>query len=211
MLKVLVADDHPIVRQGLRLLLSATREFELVGEAASGAEAITLAASLAPDVVILDLIMPGMDGVTAIHGLLQAVPHVRVLILTSFTDDEKLLAALQAGATGCIIKDSNPDQLLEAIRAVAHGESALHPLLARRLLQHLQHPALPPSGPLAALTGRERAVLRCVGQGLTNQQIADELHISIRTVHAHIRSLLDKLHLEHRTQLALFAHDQHIS
>ncbi|MBP1465077.1 response regulator transcription factor [Candidatus Chloroploca sp. M-50] len=210
-MKVLVADDHPIVRQGLRLLLSATREFELVGEAASGAEAITLTASLAPDVVILDLIMPGMDGVTAIHGLLQAAPHVRVLILTSFTDDEKLLAALQAGAAGCIIKDSNPDDLLGAIRAVARGESALHPLVARRLLQRLQHPAPPPPAPLDALTGRERDVLRCVGQGLTNQQIADELHISIRTVHTHIRSLLDKLHLEHRTQLALFAHNQRIS
>jgi NarL family two-component system response regulator LiaR len=205
-IRVVVADDHPIVRQGLRLLISTEPEFELVGEAKNGAEAVQLVAAARPDVVILDLMMPEMDGLAAIGRIQELCPLARVLILTSFTDDEKVLAALQAGAAGCMIKDSAPEELIEALKAVARGESALHPLVAQRLVQNLRRPAA--GAGLASLTEREVEVLRSVGQGLSNQQIADELQISIRTVHAHIRNILDKLGLESRIKLALFARDQ---
>jgi two-component system, NarL family, response regulator LiaR len=205
-IRIIVADDHPIVRQGLRLLLSLESEFELVGEARNGAEAVQLVGGERPDVVVLDLMMPGVDGLTAIPEMRRAYPEVRILILTSFTDDEKVVAALQAGAAGCMIKDSSPEELLAAIRAVARGESALHPLVAQRLVQSIRHPA-PRRESLDDLTAREVEVLRCVGQGMANQQIADELQVSIRTVHSHIRNVLDKLDLENRIQLALYARD----
>jgi DNA-binding NarL/FixJ family response regulator len=205
-IRIVVADDHPIVRQGLRLLLSVEREFELVGEAKNGVEVVAVVAAARPDVVILDLVMPGVNGLGAIPAIRQACPEARILILTSFTDDEQVVAALQAGAVGCMIKDSSPEELLAAIRAVARGESALHPLVAQRLLQSLRRPP-PPRDSLGELTAREVEVLRCVGQGRANQQIADELQVSIRTVHSHIRNLLDKLTLENRIQLALYARD----
>jgi NarL family two-component system response regulator LiaR len=205
-IRVAVADDHPIVRQGLRLLLSVEPEFTLVGEAKDGAEIVTLAAATAPDVVVLDLMMPGVDGVAAIPELLRVAPRARILILTSFTDDEKVVAALQAGATGCMIKDSSPDELLAAIKAVARGENALHPVVAQRLVQRLSRPA-PQRDRLHELTSRELEVLRCVGHGMSNQQIANALSLSIRTVHAHMRNILDKLNLDNRIQIALFAKD----
>lgn len=205
-IKVVVADDHPIVRQGLRLLLSVEREFELVGEAKNGAEAVEVVGEAQPDVVILDLMMPGTTGLAAIPQIRQACPASRILILTSFTDDDQVVAALQAGAAGCMIKDSSPEELLAAIRAVARGESALHPLVAQRLVQSIRRPPSP-RDTLAELTARELEVLACVGQGMSNQQIADELQVSIRTIHSHIRNLLDKLDLENRIQLALHARD----
>lgn len=208
-IKILIADDHPIVRQGLRLLLSTRPEFELVGEARNGREAVQLAAQSVPNVVILDLVMPEMDGMQAITAIKQIAPGVNILVLTSFTDDEKVLSAMQAGVAGCMIKDSSPDELLEAIRTVAHGGHALHPRVAQRLVQSLRQPEQP-NHPLADLTPREVEVLSYVGRGMTNQQIADELRISVRTVHAHIRSLLDKLDLANRTHLALFARDNHL-
>jgi NarL family two-component system response regulator LiaR len=209
LIKILIADDHPIVRQGLRLLLSTRPEFELVGEARNGHEAVQLVAQTLPHVLILDLVMPEMDGMQAITAIKRVAPATNILVLTSFTDDEKVLNAIQAGVAGCMIKDSSPDDLLEAIRIVAHGGHALHPLVAQRLAQGLRHPPQP-SRPLADLTPREIEVLRYVGQGMTNQQIADELRISVRTVHAHIRSLLDKLDLANRTRLALFARDNRL-
>jgi DNA-binding NarL/FixJ family response regulator len=205
-IRIIVADDHPIVRQGLRLLLSLERDFVLVGEARNGSEAVQLVISEMPDVVVLDLMMPGVDGLAAIPAMRQAHPELRILILTSFTDDEKVVAALQAGATGCMIKDSSPEELLAAIKAVARGESALHPLVAQRLVQSIRRPT-PQRESLDDLTAREVEVLRCVGQGMANQQIADELQVSIRTVHSHIRNVLDKLDLENRIQLALYARD----
>lgn len=208
-IKILIADDHPIVRQGLRLLLSTRPEFELVGEARNGCEAVQLAAQSLPHVLILDLVMPEMDGMQAITAIKEIAPETNILVLTSFTDDEKVLSAVQAGVAGCMIKDSSPDELLEAIRTVARGGHALHPLVTQHLAQSLRQP-LQPDHPLADLTPREVEVLRYVGQGMTNQQIADELRISVRTVHAHIRSLLDKLDLANRTRLALFARDNHL-
>ncbi|NTU80098.1 MAG: response regulator transcription factor [Chloroflexales bacterium] len=205
-IRIVVADDHPIVRQGLRLLLSVEREFELVGEAKNGAEAVEVVGGAHPDVVILDLMMPGTDGQAAIPKIRQVCPETRILILTSFTDDELVVEALRAGAAGCMIKDSSPEELLEAVRAVARGESALHPLVAQRLVQSIRRPP-PRRDTLGDLTARELEVLRCVGHGLANQQIADELQVSIRTVHSHIRNLLDKLDLENRIQLALYVRD----
>jgi NarL family two-component system response regulator LiaR len=207
-IRVVVADDHPIVRQGLRLLLSTEPEFVLVGEAKNGAEAVRLVEQTRPDVLILDLLMPDVDGLTATQQILELYPPARILILTSFTDDEKVVAALQAGAAGCMIKDSTPEELLEAVRAVARGESALHPLVAQRLVQNLRRPAI--GSRLESLTEREVEVLRYVGLGLSNQQIANKLQISIRTVHAHIRNMLDKLQMESRVKLALFARDQRL-
>lgn len=208
-IKVVVADDHPIVRQGLRLLLSVEPEFELVGEAKNGAEVVQMVAATCPDVVVLDLMMPGTDGLSAIPNIRTASPEARILILTSFTDDEKVVDALQAGAIGCMIKDSSPEDLLNAIRAVARGDGALHPLVAQRLVQSMRRPPAVPSV-VAQLTARELDVVRCVGRGMSNQQIADDLQVSIRTVHSHIRNILDKVDLESRIQLALFARDNGI-
>ena len=208
-IKIFIADDHPIVRQGLRLLLSTRPEFELVGEARNGREAVQLVAQSSPDVLILDLVMPEMDGTQAITAIQQVAPETSILVLTSFTDDEKVLSAIQAGVAGCMIKDSSPDELLEAIRTVARGGRALHPLVIQRLAQS-PHQSSQSNQPLADLTPREIEVLGYVGRGMTNQQIADELRISVRTVHAHIRSLLDKLDLANRTRLALFARDNRL-
>jgi DNA-binding NarL/FixJ family response regulator len=209
-IRVLVADDHPIVRQGLRLLLSVEPGFELVGEAKNGAEAVALTDSAAPDVVVLDLMMPGMDGPTAIGGIRRARPTCQILILTSFTDSDQVVTALRAGAAGCMIKDSSPEELLAAIRAVARGEGALHPVVAQRLVQHIARPQ-PRRDGYSELTSRELEVVRCVGRGMANQQIADQLQVSIRTVHTHIRNILDKLDLESRIQIALFARDHSLA
>lgn len=205
-IRVVVADDHPIVRQGLRLLLSVEPGFELVGEAKNGAEAVALVGKAQPDVVVLDLMMPEMDGLAAIGAIRRVNPASNILILTSFTDSEQVVAALQAGATGCMIKDSSPEDLLAAIRAVARGEGTLHPTVAQRLVKHIARPPVRRNA-VSDLTARELEVLRCVGQGRSNQQIADELQVSIRTVHTHIRNILDKLDLENRIQIALFARD----
>ena len=205
-IRVVVADDHPIVRQGLRLLLSVAPGFEVVGEATNGSEAVALVAAARPDVVVLDLVMPGMSGLEAIPAIKCACPASHILILTSFTAHEQVVAALQAGATGCMIKDSSPEELLAAIRTVARGESALHPLVAQSLVQHLARPTVR-RDTLSDLTAREREVLSLVGQSLANQQIADQLKVSIRTVHTHIRNILDKLGLSSRLQIALYARD----
>jgi len=205
-IRVVVADDHPIVRQGLRLLLSVAPDFEVVGEAKNGSEAVALVAAARPDVVVLDLVMPGMSGLEAIPAIKCACPASHILILTSFTAHEQVVAALQAGATGCMIKDSSPEELLAAIRTVARGESALHPLVAQSLVQHLARPSAR-RDTLSDLTAREREVLSLVGQGLANQKIADQLKVSIRTVHTHIRNILDKLGLSSRLQIALYARD----
>lgn len=202
--RVLIADDHHIVREGLRALLKRMPELTLVGEATNGEEAVRQSAELRPDIVLLDLRMPRKDGVAAIREIKAAQPQVRFLVLTSYDDDDTVFAAIKAGAEGYLLKDSHPDQLMQAIQAVCRGESALHPAIARKLLTELSRPAELPPAP-QPLTEREVAVIQLVAQGRSNQEIADRLGIGERTVATHVSNILGKLHLASRTQAALYA------
>jgi NarL family two-component system response regulator LiaR len=206
-IRVLIADDHPIVREGLEVVLASEPDMEMVGQATNGDEAERLAQETQPDVIIMDLQMPVKDGLTAIKEINQAGLDAQILVLTSFPDDDKVFAAIKTGAMGFLLKDSPPEALLDAIRTVHRGETALHPTIATKLIEEIKHPsALPPSA--EPLTARELDVLRCLAQGLTNREIALELSISVRTVSNHVRSILDKLHLANRTQAALYAVEQ---
>ena len=203
-IRVLIADDHPIVREGLEAVLSMQPDIEIIGEAADGEEAVRKTLELRPDVVAMDLRMPRKDGLTAISEISLTLPEVRILVLTSFEDDESVFAAIKAGALGFVLKDSATDQLLHAIRAVYHGESVLHPAIARKVLQEIKRPSSSTTaGDL--LTPRELEVLQHLAQGQSNREIAANLSINVRTVATHVRSILDKLHLANRTQAALYA------
>lgn len=203
-IRILIADDHAIVREGLRALLFTEPGMALVGEGRDGVEAVELARSLQPDVILLDMAMPRLDGLGAIGAIKQENPAARILILTSFAEDDKVFPAIKAGALGYLLKDSSPQELLQAIRSVHQGESSLHPTIARKLIRELTQPAaLPPTAD--PLTEREVEVLRLVAQGLTNDEIAQELYLSERTVRTHVSHILDKLHLANRTQAALYA------
>jgi DNA-binding NarL/FixJ family response regulator len=201
--RVVVADDHPVVRQGLRTFLATQEGITVVGEAGDGAEALATVRALGPDVVLLDLVMPGIDGVAVISRLTAESPDTKVLVLTSFPDDDKLLAAIQAGAAGYLLKDVAPAELANAVRAVARGEAALSSRPAARLLREYAQGGSPTSP--AALTAREHEVLALVGRGLANKQIARELSIAEKTVKTHVSHVLSKLGLADRTQAALYA------
>lgn len=203
-IRVLIADDHPLIREGLRGLLTAEPGLELVGEAADGSEAVEKTDQLRPDVILLDLLMPVKSGIEAIIEIKEKDPEARILVLTSFADDEQVFPALRAGALGYLLKDSSPQDLLRAIRSVYRGESSLHPAIARRLVLQFSQPAVD-SSPENPLTQREVEVLKLVAEGLSNQSIADELVVSERTVGKHVGNILEKLHLENRTQAALYA------
>jgi two-component system, NarL family, response regulator LiaR len=203
-IRVLIVDDHAIVRKGIRALLSEASGFEVVGEVGDGQAAVLAADELQPDVILMDLLMPGMDGIEATRQITSRQPKTRILVLTSFAADNKVFPAIKAGATGYLLKDSSPEELVRAIRQVHHGEPSLHPSIARKLLQEIARPAELQPAP-EALTAREMEVLRLIAQGLSNQEIADRLVVSEATVRAHVSRILGKLHLASRTQAALYA------
>jgi NarL family two-component system response regulator LiaR len=191
----------------LEVVLAAQDDMELVGQASDGEEAILLAHEHHPDVIIMDLQMPVKDGLTAIRELDRAGLGAQILVLTSFPDDDNVFAAIKTGATGFVLKESAPEDLLDAIRTVHRGESALHPTVARRLVREIKRPTTVPAS-VEPLTQREMDVLRCLALGWTNREIAGELCVSVRTVTTHVRNILDKLHLANRTQAALYAVEQ---
>ncbi len=197
-MRILIADDHSLFRDALKSLLSA-RELEVVGEAADGQEAVELAWELKPDVVLMDLQMPGVDGVAATREIVAAGLGVDVLVLTSYSDNERILDALDAGAVGYLLKDADPDDVLTGIRAVSRGESPIHPKAARALLGARS------AGGRPQLTAREVEVLTLVRDGLANKQIAKRLEISERTVKAHLTSAFSRIGVSDRTQAALWA------
>jgi len=208
-IRILIADDHPIVRQGLELVVSVQPDLELVAQASNGEEAVQFAKETRPDVIVMDLQMPVKDGLTAISEIKQLEIDSKILVLTSFPEDEMVIKAVKTGAAGIMLKDSSPEKLLEAIRAVHRGESALHPTIARKLMDEVRQPSK--SLHLSdLLTSREMDVLNCLAQGLTNREIALQLDVSVRTVTTHVRNILDKLQLDNRTQAALFAVEQGI-
>jgi NarL family two-component system response regulator LiaR len=202
--RVLVTDDHVVVRQGIRALLATEPDIEVVGEAENGREAVTQAEKLRPDVILMDLVMPEMDGIEAIRRITARQPEARILVLTSFAADDKVFPAIKAGALGYLLKDSGPEELVGAIRQVHQGESSLHPAIARKLLQELSGPSERPPTP-DPLTEREVEVLQLVARGRSNQEIAGDLVISEATARTHVSNILRKLHLASRTQAALYA------
>lgn len=208
-IRVLVVDDHTVIRKGLCLLLSDEKYgIEVVGEAADGREAIDKSRALAPDVTLLDLAMPGMGGLEAIPAIRRDHPEARILILTSFAEDEQVLEAIRAGALGYLIKDASPDELVSTIHNVYLNRMSLPPDLARKVMLGPHKPV--GLAPASLLTDRELDVLRCVAKGYSNKQIALELSVSTTTVRTHISNLLRKLILENRTQLALYARQNNI-
>lgn len=199
-LGVLLVDDHAVVRQGLRMFLATDEGLHVVGEAENGQEALEKVALLHPDVVLMDLLMPVMDGVRATRQIKTRFPEVEVIALTSVLEDQLVVEAMHAGATGYLLKDTHPEELVEAIHAAGRGEVRLHPEAARRLAQEVRTAEM-----REALTPRETEILRLVGRGLSNKRIAQQLNLSELTVKTHVSNLLSKLGLSSRTQAALFA------
>jgi two-component system, NarL family, response regulator LiaR len=198
---ILIADDHPVVRQGLRAFLQTQDGLEVVGEASDGAEAAELAGRLAPDVVLMDLVMPGLDGVEATRRIREVSPSTKVVVLTSFGDDERVIPSVRAGAAGYLLKDVHPQELAEAVRRVHAGEAPLAPAAVARLVREV---AGEPSAAVA-LTRRELEVLRLIARGLPNKVIAQQLGIAEKTVKSHVSNILAKLGVTDRTQAALYA------
>jgi len=204
-IRILIADDHFVVRQGLAALLVARNGMEVVGEAATGREAVELARKLQPDVILIDMIMPELEGPEAIALIKQENPKARILVLTSFGESKQVAAALQAGALGYLLKDSSPDDLLHAIRSVHRGSLVLTQDLALKLMQTQPAPTA-----LDQLTEREADVLRLLAQGQSNQEIAVNLSISMTTVRSHVSNILLKLNVSNRTQAALVAQERRL-
>jgi DNA-binding NarL/FixJ family response regulator len=219
-IRILIVDDHQIVRQGLRTFLELHEDMSVVGEASDGQVAVEMVRQAPPDVVLMDLMMPRLDGVAATKQIMEMDVHTRVIALTSFAEDTQVFPAIQAGASSYLLKDVSPDELVDAVRAASRGEPRLHPDVARKLMEAMRTPQ--PSGPdtdahsapspaadrgssASDLTEREREVIRLVAQGKSNREIASQYYISEKTVKTHISHILAKLGLKDRTQLAIFA------
>jgi NarL family two-component system response regulator LiaR len=203
-IRVLVVDDQAIVRKGIRALLAQVGAIDVVGEASNGQEAVVQAQALDPDVTLMDLAMPVMDGIEAIRQITARQAGARILVLTSFTGDDKVFPAIKAGALGYLLKDSEPADLIRGIEQVSRGEPSLHPSIAIQVLRELRHPA-PQTRPPNALTAREVEVLSQVAKGLTNREIAAQLTTTEATIKTHVSSILSKLHLANRVQATLYA------
>lgn len=205
---VIIVDDHAIVRQGLRTYLQLQPDIEVIGEAPNGKEALAMVADSLPDIVLMDLVMPVMDGVEATRAVRTLSPNTRVIVLTSFSEDEKVFASIKAGAQGYLMKDVHPSDLVTAIRTVNRGEAQLDPEIARKVMHEFANPA--PTTPKHDLTERELEVLKLIAQGKSNKDISDELVLSEKTVKTHVSNILQKLHLSDRTQAAVYALRQKI-
>jgi len=205
-IRILIVDDHGIVRKGTRALLERIPDFAVVGEAGNGKEAVAQAKELQPDVILMDLMMPEMDGIKAIGLITASQPNSRILALTSFAADDKVFPAIKAGALGYMLKDADPEDLIQAIRQVHRDEPSLHPSIARKVLQELGRPqTTPPSPGPDPLTERELEVLQLVAKGLSNQQMAEQLTVAEVTIRTHVSNILSKLHLANRVQATLYA------
>lgn len=204
-IRLLIADDHHVVRRGLIFFLKTQQEIEIVGEAKNGQEAVKLAEELKPDVILMDLVMPVMDGIEATRQIKQHNPAVKIMMLTSFSDHDHVIPAIEAGASGYQLKDVEPDELVRAIKQLLSGENQLHPKATTHLLTHLNNKNKEEKSPLDELTNRERDVLREIANGKSNKEIASSLFITEKTVKTHVSNILAKLDLSDRTQAALFA------
>ncbi|MDQ6659893.1 MAG: response regulator transcription factor [Chloroflexota bacterium] len=207
-IRILIADDHPVFRYGMQALLQAEPTTEVVGEATTGDEVIALAASLEPDVILMDVNMPGINGIEATRRILTAIPHVSILVLTMFDDDDTVFAAMRAGARGYLLKGTEGDEIVRAIRVVSSGEAIFSPAIARRLMQYFGAPR--PTAPTQAfpeLTEREREILALIGQGYTNPAIAERLVLSPKTVRNHVSNIFSKLQVVDRAEAIIRARD----
>ncbi len=205
-LRIVIADDHVFFRDGVRTLVEAAPDLELVGEAGTGDEAISLAASLQPDVILMDIQMPGTNGIEATRRIVQASPHIRVLMVTMFEDDQSVFTAMRAGARGYLLKGANYDEMLRAIRAVGNGEAIFSPSIAARFLEYFgsMRPATPPAV-FPELSEREREILGLIAQGCKNAEIADRLVLTPKTVRNHVSNILSKLQVTDRAQAIIRA------
>jgi len=205
LITILLVDDHEVVRQGVRAFLEAHPEFDVVGEANNGIEAVKMVEDFVPDVVLMDLIMPGMDGVEATRLIKNVSPRTQIVVLTSYHEDEHIFPALKAGAISYLLKDVKMDELVEAIKKAALGNAVLHPHVAARVIDEIQGKKEDQFKPHSDLTNRELEILKLIAEGASNSEISDRLVISLHTVKGHVSNILSKLHLADRTQAAVYA------
>lgn len=203
-IRVLVVDDHPVVRRGIKSLLAEESDLEVIGEAVNGKDAIQQMANLHPDVILMDLVMPEMNGIDAIKYITSNFPEARILVMTSFAADDKVFPSIKAGALGYLMKDSDPEDLIRMIHQVHRGELSIHPTIARKVIQELNRPAVEPLTP-DPLTERELEILQLLAQGIENKEIAHRLVLREATVRTHVSNILSKLHLANRVQATLYA------